>query len=121
MGASCRLAPSRNSAGGAVGFDGNSPRQPVGWRLEFPRVFNQVMNRSDDSTDEQRDHDRMTQLESRLAFLEHTVDVLGGELEAQQNESRALRKALGGLQEQLEGLQRDTGIDDAQNDPPPHY
>jgi uncharacterized coiled-coil protein SlyX len=63
----------------------------------------------------------MAQLESRLAFLEHTVDVLSGELEAQQNETRVLRKTIEGLREQLDSLQRDTGIDSHHDEPPPHY
>lgn len=75
------------------------------------------MSVSNDHSDE----DRMTQLEARLAYLEHTVDILADELEAQQGETRSLRKKLTGLQDQLESLQRDTGINDQQDEPPPHY
>lgn len=65
--------------------------------------------------------DRMAQLESKFAFLEHSVDVLAGEVEAQQNETRMLRKKLDELLEQFDSLQRDTGIDAPQDERPPHY
>ncbi|MBY6205522.1 SlyX family protein [Halomonas denitrificans] len=65
--------------------------------------------------------DRIAQLESKLTFLEHSVDVLSGELEAQQAETRTLLRKLKGLQEQLDSQQRDTGIDDSSDQPPPHY
>lgn len=65
--------------------------------------------------------DRLTQLESKLSFLEHTVEVLSSELETQQNETRVLNKKLEGLQEQLGSLHRDTGVSDQQDEPPPHY
>jgi uncharacterized coiled-coil protein SlyX len=75
------------------------------------------MNVSDDDGGDSRvDH-----LESRLAFLEHTVDVLSGELESQQKDNRMLHKKIEGLQEQLESVQRDTGVDGSQDEPPPHY
>jgi SlyX. len=63
----------------------------------------------------------LTQLESKLSFLEQTVEVLSSELETQQNETRQLRKRIEGLQEQLGSLHRDTGISEQQDDPPPHY
>jgi uncharacterized coiled-coil protein SlyX len=72
------------------------------------------------SADEPGD-DRMTQLESKLSFLEHTVEVLSGELEAQQNETRQLNKKIEGLQEQIGSLHRDTGVSGQQDEPPPHY
>lgn len=65
--------------------------------------------------------DRLEQLESRLTYLEHTVDVLAGELEAQQAETRRLYKNMEALREQLGSLQRDTGINDSTDEPPPHY
>ena len=65
--------------------------------------------------------DRLDRLESRLTFLEHTVDVLAGELEAQQGHTHRLQKTLEGLREQLGSLQRDTGISDSPDEPPPHY
>src|SRR6056297_2777859 len=71
--------------------------------------------------DESGDDNRITQLESRLAFLENTIDVLAGELEAQQGETRMLHKKLVGLHQQLESQQRDTGIGDQPDEPPPHY
>ncbi|MEE4330123.1 MAG: SlyX family protein [Wenzhouxiangella sp.] len=67
------------------------------------------------------DEDRMAQLEAKLAYLEHTVDLLAGELEAQQGETRRLHKKLSGMRDQLESLQRDTGINDQRDEPPPHY
>jgi SlyX protein len=72
------------------------------------------------SADEPGD-DRMTQLESKLSFLEHTVEVLSGELETQQTETRQLNKKIEGLQEQLGSLQRDPGVSEHQHEPPPHY
>jgi len=69
-----------------------------------------------------RSEDGMTQLETKLAFLEDTVEVLAGELEAQQNETRTLNKKLVRLMEQLEGLQHDSGVGEGQHEPPPpHY
>ena len=69
-----------------------------------------------------RSEDGMTQLETKLAFLEDTVEVLAGELEAQQNETRTLNKKLVRLMEQLEGLQHDAGVGEGQDEPPPpHY
>jgi SlyX protein len=65
--------------------------------------------------------DRLAQLESKLAFLEHTVEVLSSELETQQSETRMLLKKLQGLQEHLESLGRDAGIGDSPDEPPPHY
>ncbi|MEN1728444.1 MAG: SlyX family protein [Pseudomonadota bacterium] len=73
------------------------------------------------ASDDQNNNDRLEQLESKLAFLEHTVDVLSGELEAQQNETGSLHKKLNELQEQIESLQRDTGIGDGHDEIPPHY
>ncbi len=67
------------------------------------------------------DSDRIDQLESKLTFLEHTVEVLAGELEAQQAETRRLHKHIEALREQLGSLQRDTGISASQDEPPPHY
>ncbi|NKI34008.1 SlyX family protein [Wenzhouxiangella sp. XN79A] len=78
------------------------------------------MSSSDTPAGEGRD-DRLAQLESKLTFLEHTVDVLSGELEAQQGHTRRLQKTLEGLREQLGSLQRDTGISDQPDEPPPHY
>ena len=72
------------------------------------------------SGDDQGD-DRLTQLESKLSFLEHTVEVLSSELETQQIETRQLRKKIEGLQEQLGSLHRDTGVSEQQDEPPPHY
>jgi len=63
----------------------------------------------------------LTQLESKLSFLEHTVEVLSSELETQQIETRQLRKKIEGLQEQLGSLHRDTGVNEQQDEPPPHY
>lgn len=65
--------------------------------------------------------DRIAQLETKLTYLEHTVEVLAGELEAQQRETRRMHQKLTGLQEQLDSQQRDTGIDDSADQPPPHY
>lgn len=65
--------------------------------------------------------ERIAQLESKLTFLEHTVEVLAGELEAQQSETRKMQRRLEGLQEQLESQGRDTGIGGEQDEPPPHY
>jgi len=79
------------------------------------------MSISDERAGGRAGNDHMTQLESKLAFLEHTVDVLAAELEAQQNETRTLNKKLQGLQQQVESQQRDTGIDEPQNELPPHY
>jgi len=72
------------------------------------------------SGDDQGD-DRLTQLESKLSFLEHTVEVLSSELETQQIETRQLNKKIAGLQEQLGSLHRDTGVSEQQDEPPPHY
>lgn len=65
--------------------------------------------------------EHIAQLESKLTYLEHTVEVLAGELEAQQNETRMLHMKLRGVQEQLESMGRDTGIVGPHDDPPPHY
>jgi len=65
--------------------------------------------------------DRIAQLETKLTYLEHTVEVLAGELEAQQRETRRMHQKLTGLQEQLDSQQRDTGIDESNDQPPPHY
>lgn len=73
------------------------------------------------SSPDHPDDDRLAQLESKLAFLEHTVEVLSSELETQQSETRMLLKKLQGLQEHLESLGRDTGIGDSPDEPPPHY
>ena len=73
------------------------------------------------ASDDHQDNDRLTQLESKLSFLEHTIEVLSGELEAQQTETRRLGKKLEGLQEQLGSVHRDTGINDQPDEPPPHY
>lgn len=87
------------------------------------------MSVSDDSAGNQLVNDsvgndgneRLAPLESKLAFLEHTVDVLAGELEAQQKETRRLHRLLERLQQQLESLQSDTTIDDQHDERPPHY
>jgi SlyX protein len=66
-------------------------------------------------------NERLEPLESRLAFLEHTVDVLSSEVQAQQRETRMLTSQLEGLREKLESLQHDAGSDHPQDEPPPHY
>ncbi|AKS41751.1 SlyX family protein [Wenzhouxiangella marina] len=73
------------------------------------------------SHDDPEHADRMAQLESKLAFLEHTVDVLAGELESQQNEARILHRKLDALHRQLESLQDETGIEGQADERPPHY
>lgn len=65
--------------------------------------------------------DRLEQVESRLAFLEHSIDAIAGEVEAQQSEMRRLSKLLQGLEDQLDSLRRETGADPSQDEPPPHY
>lgn len=79
------------------------------------------MSGSDDSGSDSHGAEGLAQLESKLTYLEHTVDVLASELEAQQRETRILHQKLRGLQEQLDSQQRDTGIDDSGDQPPPHY
>lgn len=82
------------------------------------------MNARDNSTDENSGRngaEGIAQLETKLTYLEHTVEVLAGELEAQQRETRRMHQKLTGLQEQLDSQQRDTGIDESNDQPPPHY
>ena len=79
------------------------------------------MSSSGDSSNNHTNAEDLAQLETKLTYLEHTVEVLAGELEAQQTETRRLHMKLKGLQEQLDSQQRDTGIDDSADQPPPHY
>jgi len=78
------------------------------------------MSISDDHDADQH-NGRLAQLESKLTFLEHTGEILAGAPEAQQSATQILNRTPEGLQEQLGSLQRDTGISDRPDEPPPHY
>lgn len=68
------------------------------------------------------DHsDRLAELESKLAFLEHTVDGLAEELGTQQSETGMLIKQLEELRRQLENVSKDSGISGEHDERPPHY
>lgn len=73
------------------------------------------------SYDSHADEARIANLESKLAFLEHTVDSLADELGAQQSETRMLLKQLEELRRQLESVQNDPGISGQHDERPPHY
>lgn len=66
-------------------------------------------------------NDRLEELESKLAFLEHTVDGLAEELGTQQSETGMLIKQLEELRRQLENNSSDPGINGQHDERPPHY
>jgi uncharacterized coiled-coil protein SlyX len=76
---------------------------------------------SSEMKDEGRCNESVIELESKLAYLERTVEVLADELQAQQSETRLLRTKLAAMQEQLTSLKRDSGVSDLPDQPPPHY
>lgn len=63
--------------------------------------------------------DRLVELESKIAVLEHTVDVLNGELAAHQRTIDRLRNDLDGVLQQLK-RQRSEAIE-PHDTPPPHW
>ncbi len=63
--------------------------------------------------------DRLVELESKIAMLEHTVDVLNGELAAHQRTIDRLRNDLDAVLQQLK-RQRSETIE-PHDTPPPHW
>jgi len=66
-------------------------------------------------------NDRIIDLESQLAFQEHTIHKLNDVVTAQQNELMRFKKQLLKIARQLENQSANTVADTTQESPPPHY
>jgi len=64
---------------------------------------------------------RLIELESRLAFQEHTLQELNGVVARQQQEILALRRELETLRTQLRAMAPALVANRAEEPPPPHY
>ncbi len=64
--------------------------------------------------------DRINELESRLAFMEVTINELNEVITGQQQHMELMHKLLEELREQLEDLASDRKPDSS-DEPPPHY
>jgi SlyX protein len=67
------------------------------------------------------DTERLVELETRLAFQEHTLSELNGIVADQSRELIALRRQLGQLLDDLRTMRGLIGADPASEPPPPHY
>ncbi len=67
--------------------------------------------------------DRLVQLESKIAMLEHTVDVLGGELAAHQQAIDRLQQDMKALTQHLKQTRGAESNEPTEphNTPPPHW
>lgn len=67
--------------------------------------------------------ERVTDLESRIVFLEDTIETLNGELAELSREFRLAKQALQHMYKRMEHIQSgDSGIaNPADEPPPPHY
>ena len=65
--------------------------------------------------------DSRIELESKLAMLEHTVDVLSGELAAQQNRIDILQANFESLAQQLKGQRSGGDSIEPPDTRPPHW
>jgi uncharacterized coiled-coil protein SlyX len=66
--------------------------------------------------------DRMVELESKIAMLEHTVDALSGELAAQQKTIARLQANVEALVQQVKRQRSEAGEPIEPHDtPPPHW
>ena len=75
------------------------------------------------SSADQHSQDQITELETRITFLEDTVDTLNQELATLSADFRVAKEALKMVYAKLENLQSgDGGIrNPADEPPPPHY
>ncbi len=64
---------------------------------------------------------RLVELESRLAFQEHTLQTLNDVIAGQQREILQLRRELEALRAQLQALAPSIVASRAEETPPPHY
>jgi SlyX protein len=65
--------------------------------------------------------ERLIELESRLAFQEHTLQELNDIVAAQQQEIAILRQALQELDQRLRAMARQPVASVEEETPPPHY
>lgn len=65
--------------------------------------------------------DRLTELESRIAHQEHSIQTLSEEIFAQQKKIEALETRCEYLLEQFRTHSLQTGPDKQQDEVPPHY
>jgi SlyX protein len=64
---------------------------------------------------------RITELETRIAFAEHTIQELNGALAEQQKQLMALNRVHELLLEKLQSLQASGDTEFDSNERPPHY
>jgi len=79
------------------------------------------MNKENNTLDYTHLENKIINLESKLAFQEHTIQELNDIVTIQQTELMKFKTHLKNLSEQLES-QSSTGMEDnTQEPPPPHY
>ena len=76
---------------------------------------------SNDKDNYQMLSDKIIDLESKLAFQEHTIQELNDVVTQQQNELMVFKKQLIKINAQLENQPSSNIADPTQETPPPHY
>lgn len=66
-------------------------------------------------------NERLTDLESRLAFQEHTLEELNQVVIEQQRQLAVLAERLRNLEERVRAIQPSQIATEAEETPPPHY
>lgn len=65
--------------------------------------------------------DELIELQTKLAFLEDTIDALNVTAADQENRIRALEHSQKAVAEQLRGISASLAIERGSEPPPPHY